>query len=546
MSSPTTRVALYTRVSTDMQAGKDEGSLDTQEARLRAFLLSRPGEHEVRTVFREEGASGKSLDRPALQQLMRAVERDDVDLVVVTRLDRLSRSLLDFYELHRLFEKHNVRFVSLNETFDTSSPVGRAMLKLVLVFAELEREQTADRTRQAMQARAERGLWNGGSPPLGYDSQGNGHLDINAHEAELVRLIFDRYLELRSAPQVAKWLNDQGHRQKRFTSRRKGETGGKPFTPAAVRLMVQNRLYLGEITHKGEVFEGQHDPIVDRDAFDRAQNVMEGNAKNRRGPPLRAQHDWPLTGVAQCACGYALTSSAGTGRGGKTYFYYRCVGLQKNVDHPCEVRQVRAELLEDAVFALVREAAREPALLAEAVEEANRMAREHVTPLRDRVDALARELAEVEEEGQRTLRQVLTSGVANSDLARKLLADIEARRDALRASLSAAVSELAGKEAEQLDLELVTQAIQGFDSAFEHLTSAEKREFLQLLIHKATVHKDRVDVELYDGRYASRYLAQVTRNGLVVGPHEGRNATGRETRDGFAAGKEWLPLLDLN
>lgn len=354
-----------------------------------------------------------------------------------------------------------------------------------------------------------------------------------------MRLIFDHYLENRSAPLVARWLNDQGHRQKRYASRRKGETGGQPFSPAAVRLMIQNRLYMGEITHKGAVFAGQHDPIIDRDTFDRAHNVMEGNAKNRRGPLLRAQHDWPLTGVAECACGYALTSSAGTGRTGKTYFYYRCVGLQKNVDHPCEVRQVRAELLEDAVFALVREAAREPALLAEAVDEANRMAREHVAPLRTRVDVLRCELAEVEEEGQRTLRQILSSGVANSDLARKLLAEIEARRDALRASLSTAEGELSAKESGQLDLELVTQAIRGFDSAFGHFTSAEKREFLQLLIHKATVYPDRVDVELYDGRHVSRFLAQVARNGVVLGPRdeEGRNATGREPVKGFAVGR---------
>ncbi|MEN0067305.1 MAG: hypothetical protein AAGA48_34560, partial [Myxococcota bacterium] len=141
--------------------------------------------------------------------------------------------------------------------------------------------------------------------------------------------------------------------------------------------------------------------------------------------------------------------------------------MQKNVDHPCEVRQVRAELLEEAVFALVREADREPALLAEAVEEANRMATEHVAPLRDRVATLRRELSDVENEGQRTLRQILATGVADSDLARGLLADIEARRDALRASVATAEGELAAKETEHLDLELVTQAIQGFDDAFE-------------------------------------------------------------------------------
>ena len=541
----TTRVALYTRVSTDMQAGKDEGSLDTQEARLKAFLQSRPGEHVVAATFREEGASGKNLDRPALRRLMDSIKRGEVDLVVVTRLDRLSRSLLDFYELHSLFEKHEVRFVSLNETFDTSSPVGRAMLKLVLVFAELEREQTAERTRQAMRARAERGLWNGGAPPLGYDSSGSGHLTVNEDEAALVRLAFDKYLDLRSSPKLAKWLNEQGHRQKRFTSRRKGETGGKKFSPASVRLMLKNRLYLGEVSHKDDYFEGKHDGIIDPDVFERVQGVIEGNAVNRRAPQETARHDFPLTGVAQCSCGYALTSSAGTGRGGKSYFYYRCVGLQKNVDHPCEVRQIRAELLEEAVFALVREAGNDPVLLATAVEEANQMARDKVAPLRERVSVLKRDLAQVEEEAKQTFKQILASGVAGSAMAKSTLAEIESRQEALQQSLAEAEGELAGKESQQLDLELIAQALQGFDKAFDHLTSAEKRDFLQLLIHRAVVSKDKVDVELYDGRSASRFLAVVTRNGVYVGPGPG-NENGDELVKEFAAGSKWLPIPDSN
>ena len=546
MSENTVRVALYSRVSTDMQAGKDEGSLDTQEARLRAFLLSRPSGHEVSAVFREEGQSGKSLDRPALKKMLDLVEQNELDMVLVTRLDRLSRSLLDFYELYRLFEKHNVRFVSLNETFDTSTPVGRAMLKLVLVFAELEREQTAERTRQAMKARAQRGLWNGGSPPLGFDSQGNGHLEVNQAEAELVRLIFDRYLELRSSPKLARWLGERGHRQKRFVSRRRGPTGGRPFSPASVRLMLRNRIYLGEVKHKGDVYEGQHDAIVDRDVFERVQGVIDGNGKNRRGPPLNAMHDYPLTGLLKCSCGYALTTSAGKGRNGKTYFYYRCVGLQKNVDHACEVRQVRAELLEDAVFSVVREAARDPKLLQDAVDEANRMAREQVDPLVKQVENLRRELAEVEAEGQTLLRQVLTIGVGESELARGMLAEVEARQAKLREALATAEGALAGRQTDQLDLELVSQAIRGFEQAFDHLTAAEKREFLQLLIREVRVQKDRVDVDLYDGSHATRFLAQVSRNGHRVdkpkAPNDDRPRTVKS--DGFAAGEEWLPGYD--
>lgn len=547
----TTRVALYTRVSTDIQAGKNEGSLDTQEARLRAFLASRPGEHVVAATFREEGASGKNLDRPALRRLMASVKRGELDLVVVTRLDRLSRSLLDFYELHALFEKHEVRFASLNETFDTSSPVGRAMLKLVLVFAELEREQTAERTRQAMRARAERGLWNGGSPPLGYDSGGSGHLMVNDGEAELVRLIFDKYIEIRSSPKVAKWLNEQGHRQKRFTSRRKGATGGKKFSPASIRLMLKNRLYLGEVSHKKDHFPGLHDGIIDADVFERVQDVMKGNAVNRRAPQQGARHDFPLTGVAQCSCGYALTSSTGTGRGGKVYFYYRCVGLQKVVDHSCEVRHIRAELLEEAVFSLVREAGNDPELLAAAVEEANKMARDKITPLRERVAILQRDVAQVEEEARETFKQILASGVAGSAMAKSTLSEIENRQAALQQSLAEAEGELAGKQSQQLDLELIASALQGFDRAFDHLTGAEKRDFLQLLIHRAVVSPDKVDVELYDGRRASRFLAVVTKNGVYVGPGGAeRPGTGNENGDElvkeFAAESKWLERMASN
>lgn len=549
------RVALYTRVSTDLQASKDEGSLDTQEARLRAALASRAGDHEVRHVFREEGESGKSLDRPALQQLLARVRARDIDLLLVTRIDRLSRSLLDFYEVHRLFEDNGVQFVSLNETFDTSSAVGRAMLKLVLVFAELEREQTAERTRTAMKARAERGLWNGGHPPLGYDSEGNGHLTINPAEAELVKLIFARYEEMRSTVTLARWLNEHGHRQKVYVSRRRGKTGGRKFSVSTVQGMLKNRLYLGEIDHKGETFEGQHDALIEREAFERVQGIIATNHKGAHGPPLRAQYDYLLTGVLRCSCGHALTTSAGNGRGGR-YHYYRCVGIQKKPGHECAVRQVRAERIDEAVMEIVRETARDPRLLAEAVEEANRMAREQVDPLRQRVETLRREQAEAEAEGQRVLHQILSAGIGASATAKKLLADVEDRQAQLRAALNQAEGELATREAEHLDLEVIVDAIRGFDVAFDHLTLAEKREFLQLMCKQVVVEPDQVTVELYEGRSATRYLGGSPRvqkaggvpgggggvPGSVPGEHESRDRNERTPSGGpgFASVSEWL------
>lgn len=552
------RVALYTRVSTDMQASKDEGSLDTQEARLRAAVLSRNGPAEITQVFREEGASGKNLARPQVQRLLNAVRNREVDLVMVTRVDRLSRSLLDFYELHRLFEENNVQFVSLNESFDTSTAIGRAMLKLVLVFAELEREQTAERTRLAMRARAERGLWNGGHPPLGYDSEGNGHLTLNVVEAGLVKLIFDKYLALRSSTQVARWLNEQGHRQKQYNSRRAGPKGGQEFTVSAIQIMVTNRLYLGEIDHKGEIFAGQHEAIVDRETFERAGAIVEGNAKNRRGPPLRTQYDYLLTGVLRCACGYSLTTSAGNGRGGR-YHYYRCVGIQKKPDHACPVKQVRAERADEAVLEIVREAARDPKLLEEAVAEANRLADHSVKPLRERATALKRELNEAEDTAAKVLTQILGAGISSSVTAKKVLADAETRAEQLRGALAAVEGELAVRETEQLDHEVMVQAIRGFDTAFQYLSLAEKREFLHLMVKEVTLHPDRVEVELYDGKQASRFMearaaggrggggGENGGSGSTGGDDQGSTSQNDETpavdQPGFVTGGVWLQTL---
>jgi site-specific DNA recombinase len=554
------RVALYTRVSTDIQANKDEGSLDTQEARLRSAVASRQGAHNVSHVFREEGESGKSLDRPALQQLLAGARARQFDLVVVTRIDRLSRSLLDFYEVHRLFEENGVTFTSLNESFDTSQALGRAMLKLVLVFAELEREQTAERTRTALRARAERGLWNGGHPPLGYDSEGNGHIKVNEVEAELVRGIFAKYEETRSTNSVFHWLKDAGHRQKTYTSRRRGASGGKAFTVGGIQHLLQNRLYLGEIDHKGDIFEGQHPAIIDRETFDRAQAIFESNNKGAKGLPLRAQYDYLLTGVLRCACGHALTTSAGNGKGGR-YHYYRCVGIMKKPDHPCPVRQVRAETIDELVMGLVRDAARDPKLIEDAVAEANRMAREQVDPLRKRVEQLRRELAEAEDQAGRVLAQILSAGIAASATAKRLLADAEDRQTKLRTSLSQAEGELATRETEHLDHEAMIAAIQGFDVAFDHLTLAEKREFMQLMCKHVELHPDHVVVELYEGRTATRYLTgnkRLQKGGggvpgggggvpdAVPGEHEGREQKQRtpDRGPGFVTVSEWLPVAD--
>ena len=553
---PEVRCAAYIRVSTDNQALRDEGSLETQEARLRAAVAALPG-HVINRVFREEGESGKSLDRPQMRQLVRAVRSREIDKVMVVRLDRLSRSLLDFCSLQEFLEQHEVGLHSLNESLDTTSPLGRAMVKLLMVFAELEREQTADRTRQAMTARASRGLWNGGRPPLGYDSDGNGHLAVNEEESRLVRTIFDKYVELRSAPALANWLTDNGHRQKKYVSRRKGPTGGKPFTAAGVRHVLRNPLYLGKVQHKGEVFEGQHPALVEQAAFDQVETILAGNSKNKRATPRSSQHDYLLTSLLQCACGYALTSSSGKGTGG-TYFYYRCVGVQKHgKKHPCDVRQVRAERLEEAVLAVVRDAASDPALVDRAIAEAEALARDRIGPLDVRLQDLRRELASVEDEGRRTLETLLAAGVAGSSFGADRLRQLEERRAQLTQAVAEGEGELAVHKGAQLDREALVQALQSFDRVFNTLSLGERKDFLERLVHNAVVHPDRIEVHLYDGREALVWLDDVravrksvrSRVPTSADASRGDPQTTNRQRPGkpeFADGSEWLPQEDLN
>jgi site-specific DNA recombinase len=482
----------------------DEGSLDTQEQRLRSAVSSRQGCHEVLAVFREEGASGKSLDRPALRRLLAAIEADQVDLVMVTRIDRLSRSLMDFFELQRVFEAHRVQFFSLNETFDTSSPLGRAMLKLLLTFAELEREQTVERTRVAMLARAQRGVWNGGHPILGYASDGAGHLSVVAEESAVVRAAFDRFLQCKSPAEVARWLNDQGLRQKRYASRRRGDVGERPFSPPVLRHMLADRRYLGEVCHSGDWYPGQHEGIVDGTTFERAQGLLADNRQGGQPPSRSTVHQFLLTGLVRCgSCGRALTTVTSHGRAGTKYPYYRCTSTTKRVDIDCKVGQLPADTLEAAVIAVVRQAAREPRLVAQALEEAERIAREELEPARQRLDLLRAELATVKSEASRILDVLLASGIDRTGVAKDRLTSLSARQAQLEASVAAEEGKLAVTEGTALDMDLVATALRDFDLAFDHLGPAEQKEFLAQMIDQVVAHRDRVEVGLYDGRQAT-------------------------------------------
>jgi site-specific DNA recombinase len=258
------RCAIYTRVSTEHGLEQDFNSLDAQREAAEAYTKSQA--HEgwslIRTSYDDGGFSGGSLERPALQRLLAEVRAGLIDVVVVYKVDRLTRSLADFAKLVELFDAHRVSFVSVTQSFNTTTSMGRLTLNVLLSFAQFEREVTSERIRDKIAASKRRGLWVGGMVPLGYESRDK-KLVIVPEEAERVRLVFRRYLDLGSLDRLMREL-----RQKRIVTKLRrlanGRTiGGIPFTRGPLAYLLRNRFYIGEVLYRGEVCPGEHEPILE-------------------------------------------------------------------------------------------------------------------------------------------------------------------------------------------------------------------------------------------------------------------------------------------
>src|SRR3954454_13424966 len=263
------RCAIYTRVSTDQGLEQEFNSLDNQRESAEAYVKSQA--HEgwrcLPAPYDDGGFSGGSLERPALQHLLADIRARQVDVVVVYKVDRLTRSLADFAKLVELFDQHGVSFVSVTQQFNTTTSMGRLTLNVLLSFARFEREVTSERIRDKIAASKRKGLWVGGTLPLGYEMK-DGKIAIVEEEAELVRSIFRRYLELGSVNEL---LRDLGERNIRTKTRRlsTGATrGGIPFGRGALYYLLSNHFYIGEVKYKNDILPGEQPPIMDRVLFE--------------------------------------------------------------------------------------------------------------------------------------------------------------------------------------------------------------------------------------------------------------------------------------
>ena len=384
-AAKTLRCAIYTRVSTDQGLEQDFNSLDAQYEASKAYIRSQvhAGWTVARARYDDGGYSGGSMERPALQRLLADVRARKIDVIVVYKVDRLTRSLADFAKLVELFDAHGASFVSVTQQFNTTTSMGRLTLNVLLSFAQFEREVTSERIRDKIAASKRKGLWVGGMVPLGYRVKDR-KVVLVQKEAERVRLIFRLYLELGSLNRLLTALRER----KLVTKVRhlsNGRTiGGIPFSRGSLAHLLGNRFYIGEVVYKDETLPGGHPPILERELFEAAQAKLAGQRNHYSARSSTTTSGSPLAGRIFDDLGNRM-SPANTRKKGTTYRYYISAPLlQGQPEQAGSVRRVPAAVIEQ----LIADAIRRDIKLASRAESDVKLLESHVT----RVDVHSHQL----------------------------------------------------------------------------------------------------------------------------------------------------------
>jgi site-specific DNA recombinase len=347
------RCAIYTRKSTEHGLEQEFNSLDAQRDACEAYIKSQAsqGWKALGQRYDDPAYSGGNLERPALKKLLADIKAGRIDVVVVYKIDRLTRSLADFAKLVEAFDARSISFVAVTQQFNTTTSMGRLTLNVLLSFAQFERELSSERVRDKIAASRRKGKWTGGSVSLGYDAR-NKKLVANKTEAETVRTIFRRYLELQSFSKLVADLDRRGIVTKRRNTKVAKYNGGIPFTYGPLAHFLKNRLYLGEVHHGGKWFEGEHEAIVDRATFDRVQQLLDTKSNGRKAK--RSESGALLTGKLYDDNGNRMSPSFSTKNGVRYRFYVSSALLRGRKAAAGSVGRIAAPAIESAVLAALK------------------------------------------------------------------------------------------------------------------------------------------------------------------------------------------------
>lgn len=365
------RCAVYTRKSHEDGLEQDFNSIDAQRDAAVNYIASQKsnGWQLVNESYDDGGFSGGNTKRPALQRLLQDVRSDKVDIVVVYKIDRLSRSLADFATLQTEFEKHGVAFCAVTQDINTTTSAGRMMLNILMTFAQYEREIIADRIKDKLSASKRKGKYVGGLLPLGYDADSEAmKIIINPTEAESVKLIFREYVRTGSLKRVQRMLEERNIRTKSWISQRGLAHGGNPISLAVLRNMITNPIYIGKFRYQGKIYDAEHEGIIPPELWQKAQAALKANKRCTQQRSTNSIE--PFAGLVYCGnCNAPMFLSKAIKKNGREYLYYVCQKDDRRANATCPVHRVPAEHLEKVLLTQVGHLFRTPAVLARICNE---------------------------------------------------------------------------------------------------------------------------------------------------------------------------------
>ncbi len=488
------RCAIYTRKSTSENLDMDFNTLDAQRDAGEIFVKAQvhQGWEVLPTRYDDGGFTGGNMDRPALQRLLKDIDDGQIDCVVVYKVDRLSRSLLDFARMMEVFEQKGISFVSTTQQFNTATPIGRLTLHLLLSFAQFEREMISERTRDKMAAARRRGKWVGGPPVLGYRiDRVLRKLEVIPEEATQVKALFDMYLRMRSVRAVTEQADAFGWRKKSYETKAGKTVGGGPLDRNTVHRILRNRAYTGCVVYKGEVHEGEHAAIIDPATFEQAQAILDSK-RNGQGPRRQRNFENILQGVLYCSCAEKMTSATGRSRNGTVHRYYRCYGQMKGPATQCDHPRVPAGDIEPFIVDRIRELCAAPTVRGEVSkrlqwgkEQSGRAIVIEREVIQKKIDALS-------DEAQSLLTFVRESGGKAGSTVSDQLAKVELQLDDHRLKANALDDRLRGLSAAVGRVQSALDLLSNFSEVWEVLVPEERCDLVKLLI-------DRIDVDVPKG-----------------------------------------------
>lgn len=491
--------ALYCRVSTDMQKERGE-SIATQKSRLMEYAKKNSLNP---VIYDDAGFSARDTNRPAMIRLLKDIQDGNVRTVVITKIDRITRSIQDLLSLINLFQERNVSFVSLGDSIDTTTPTGRFYLRFTGEIAQWEREMISDRVGEVMRHRAKNGKYNGGIVSHGYMIK-NGKLCVNLDEAETIRMIYKKYLDLESLRGVTQWLNANNYRT------RKGET----WASSSIRRILSNPTYTGKVWYNKRISskmtgkigsrpkeewiicDGQHEPIVDEKMFDRVQRILQ----RQYDKPRRKSSTFLLSGMIRCGhCGGALTGYTYHKSNERKYVYYRCHTHGSKGRSVCKGNTIRQEVIENLVIDKIVEMSKNDLFkidFQKALQIFNQSVTSNVKPKQDEFSRLKQRRENVQRKTKKLL-ELLEDETIDKKTYQNRIKELETEDNLIGEQLRPLEQELQTTKVTIIDFDRVYKIIADFKTIWRKLDLLKRKDFLWSFVKEIVVYDAEVKITLY-------------------------------------------------